>query len=149
MYDFTVYMIGPTASSLTHTSHCFKNGYVLGYLLVLGLYDILLSSFCLFANIVRGTLTTISAFGPNDDRYINSTGTSSAEGQNVGFETEAFAIVDTMNYVKPPIHTICIGQALGMGAMLLGAGEKGHRAALPNATIMLHQPRGSAQGQVR
>uniref|UniRef100_A0A7S2ZHW2 ATP-dependent Clp protease proteolytic subunit n=2 Tax=Rhodosorus marinus TaxID=101924 RepID=A0A7S2ZHW2_9RHOD len=79
--------------------------------------------------------------------YINSTGTSSAEGQNVGFETEAFAIVDTMNYVKPPIHTICIGQAFGMAAMLLGAGEKGHRAALPNSTIMLHQPRGQAQGQ--
>ncbi|CAN8074317.1 unnamed protein product [Agarophyton chilense] len=79
--------------------------------------------------------------------YINSTGTSSADGQNVGFETEAFAVVDTMNYVKMPVHTICVGQAFGMAAMLLASGEKTHRAALPNATIMLHQPRGSAQGQ--
>lgn len=78
--------------------------------------------------------------------YINSTGTSSADGQNVGFETEAFAVVDTMNYVKMPVHTICVGQAFGMAAMLLASGEKTHRAALPNATIMLHQPRGSAQG---
>ncbi len=79
--------------------------------------------------------------------YLNSTGTSSADGQNVGFETEAFAISDTMNYVKMPVHTICVGQAFGMAAMLLTSGEKGQRAALPNATIMLHQPRGSAQGQ--
>jgi ATP-dependent Clp protease, protease subunit len=79
--------------------------------------------------------------------YINSTGTSSADGQNVGFETEAFAIADTMNYVKMPVHTICVGQAFGMAAMLLANGEKGHRSCLPNATIMLHQPRGSAQGQ--
>lgn len=79
--------------------------------------------------------------------YINSTGTSSPDGQNVGFETEAFAVGDTMNYVKMPVHTICVGQAFGMAAMLLSSGEKGHRAALPNATIMLHQPRGSAQGQ--
>lgn len=79
--------------------------------------------------------------------YINSTGTSSADGQNVGFETEAFAVADTMNYVKMPVHTICVGQAFGMAAMLLASGEKSNRAALPNATIMLHQPRGSAQGQ--
>lgn len=75
------------------------------------------------------------------------TGTSSPDGQNVGFETEAFAIADTMSYVKPPVHTICVGQAFGMAAMLLASGEKGHRSALPNATIMLHQPRGSARGQ--
>lgn len=79
--------------------------------------------------------------------YLNSTGTSSPDGQNVGFETEAFAISDTMNYVKMPVHTICVGQAFGMAAMLLASGEKGNRASLPNATIMLHQPRGSAQGQ--
>lgn len=79
--------------------------------------------------------------------YLNSTGTSSPDGQNVGFETEAFAVSDTMNYVKMPVHTICVGQAFGMAAMLLASGEKEHRAALPNATIMLHQPRGSAQGQ--
>lgn len=79
--------------------------------------------------------------------YLNSTGTSSADGQNVGFETEAFAISDTMSYVRMPVHTICVGQAFGMAAMLLASGEKGNRAALPNATIMLHQPRGMAQGQ--
>lgn len=79
--------------------------------------------------------------------YLNSTGTSSADGQNVGFETEAFAISDTMSYVRMPVHTICVGQAFGMAAMLLASGEKGHRSALPNATIMLHQPRGQAQGQ--
>lgn len=78
--------------------------------------------------------------------YINSTGTSSPDGQNVGFETEAFAIADTMNYVKMPVHTICVGQAFGMAAMLLANGDKGNRSTLPNATIMLHQPRGSAQG---
>lgn len=79
--------------------------------------------------------------------YINSTGTSRYDGQPVGFETEAFAICDTINYIKPPIHTICIGSALGMAAMLLSAGTKGCRASLPNATIVLHQPRSYAQGQ--
>eukprot|EP00181_Compsopogon_caeruleus_P003298 CAMPEP_0184688726 /NCGR_PEP_ID=MMETSP0312-20130426/30208_1 /TAXON_ID=31354 /ORGANISM="Compsopogon coeruleus, Strain SAG 36.94" /LENGTH=266 /DNA_ID=CAMNT_0027145987 /DNA_START=102 /DNA_END=902 /DNA_ORIENTATION=+ len=79
--------------------------------------------------------------------YINSTGTTNAEGSNVGFETEAFAVVDTMNYIKPPVHTICVGQAFGMAAMLLCNGEKGHRASLPNSTIMIHQPRSQAKGQ--
>ena len=79
--------------------------------------------------------------------YINSTGTSSYSGEPVGFETEAFAIYDTMKYTKPPIHTICIGSAMGMSAMLLGAGTKGCRASLPHATIVLHQPKSYAQGQ--
>ena len=79
--------------------------------------------------------------------YINSTGTSRYDGEPVGFETEAFAICDTMNYIKPPIHTICIGSAMGMAAMLLSAGTKGCRASLPNATIILHQPKSYAQGQ--
>ncbi len=79
--------------------------------------------------------------------YINSTGTSSYNGDPVGFETEAFAICDTMRYIKPPIHTICIGSAMGMAAMLLSAGTKGCRASLPNATIVLHQPKSYAQGQ--
>ena len=79
--------------------------------------------------------------------YINSTGTSSYNGEPVGFETEAFAICDTMRYIKPPIHTICIGSAMGMAAMLLSAGTKGCRASLPNATIILHQPKSYAQGQ--
>jgi len=79
--------------------------------------------------------------------YINSTGTSSYNGDPVGFETEAFAICDTMRYIKPPIHTICIGSAMGMAAMLLSAGTKGCRASLPNASIILHQPKSYAQGQ--
>jgi len=79
--------------------------------------------------------------------YINSTGTSSYNGDPIGFETEAFAICDTMNYIKPPIQTICIGSAMGMAAMLLSAGTKGFRVSLPNATIILHQPKSYARGQ--
>lgn len=79
--------------------------------------------------------------------YINSTGTSGYSGDPVGFETEAFAIYDTMKYIKPPIHTICIGSAMGMAAMLLSAGTKGCRASLPHGTIVLHQPKSYAQGQ--
>lgn len=79
--------------------------------------------------------------------YINSTGTSSYNGEPIGFETEAFAICDTMRYIKPPIHTICIGSAMGMAAMLLSSGTKGCRASLPNASIILHQPKSYAQGQ--
>jgi ATP-dependent Clp protease protease subunit len=79
--------------------------------------------------------------------YINSTGTSRWDGEPVGFETEAFAICDTMSYIKPPIHTICIGSAMGMAAMLLSAGTKGCRASLPNASIVLHQPRSYTRGQ--
>jgi ATP-dependent Clp protease, protease subunit len=79
--------------------------------------------------------------------YINSTGTSSYSGDPIGFETEAFAICDTMKYIKPPIHTICLGSAMGMAAMLLSAGTKGCRASLPNATIVLHQPKSYARGQ--
>ena len=79
--------------------------------------------------------------------YINSTGTSWYTGEAIGFETEAFAICDTLRYVKPPVHTICIGQAMGTAAVILSAGTKGHRAALPHASIVLHQPRSGAQGQ--
>lgn len=79
--------------------------------------------------------------------YINSTGTSRYDGEPVGFETEAFAICDTMDYIKPPIHTICIGSAMGMAAMLLSAGTKGCRASLPNASIVLHQSKSYARGQ--
>ncbi|MDX2216216.1 MAG: ATP-dependent Clp protease proteolytic subunit [Oculatellaceae cyanobacterium bins.114] len=73
--------------------------------------------------------------------YINSTGTSWYGGESIGFETEAFAICDTINYIKPPVHTICIGQAMGTAAMILSAGTKGFRASLPHATIVLNQPR--------
>ncbi|PSF37680.1 ATP-dependent Clp protease proteolytic subunit [Aphanothece hegewaldii CCALA 016] len=79
--------------------------------------------------------------------YINSTGTSWYTGDAIGFETEAFAICDTMNYIKPPIHTICLGQAMGTAAMILSAGTKGFRASLPHATIVLNQPRTGARGQ--
>jgi ATP-dependent Clp protease protease subunit len=79
--------------------------------------------------------------------YLNSTGTSNPDGSSAGFETEAFAIADTMNYIKPPVHTICVGQAFGTCAMLLSSGEPTHRSALPNATIMIHQPTSRAKGQ--
>lgn len=79
--------------------------------------------------------------------YINSSGTTTAGGQAVGFETEAFAIADVMKYVRPPVHTVALGQAFGAAAMLLSQGKRGHRFALPNATILLNQPRSQAQGQ--
>jgi len=79
--------------------------------------------------------------------YINSTGTSWYGGDAIGFETEAFAICDTMNYIKPPIHTICIGQAMGTAAMILSCGTKGHRTSLAHSTIIMHQPRQGTQGQ--
>ena len=72
--------------------------------------------------------------------YISSTGT-------YGYDTAAFAIADTMNYIAPPVHTICIGKAYGMAAMLLAAGTKGVRASLPNSSIMMHQPFGGTRGQ--
>ncbi|WP_017324678.1 ATP-dependent Clp protease proteolytic subunit [Synechococcus sp. PCC 7336] len=72
--------------------------------------------------------------------YISSTGT-------YGYDTAAFAIADTMNYIAPPVHTICIGKAYGMAAMLLASGTKGLRASLPNASIMMHQPFGGTRGQ--
>lgn len=70
--------------------------------------------------------------------YINSPG---------GVVTAGMAIFDTMNYIRPHITTICIGQAASMGAFLLSSGEKGKRYALPHARIMIHQPLGGTQGQ--
>ena len=70
--------------------------------------------------------------------YINSPG---------GVVTAGMAIYDTMNYIRPNVVTICIGQAASMGAFLLSSGEKGKRYALPHARIMIHQPLGGAQGQ--
>jgi ATP-dependent Clp protease protease subunit len=70
--------------------------------------------------------------------YINSPG---------GVITSGLSIFDTMNYIKPDVVTICIGQAASMGAFLLAAGARGKRYALPNARIMIHQPSGGAQGQ--
>jgi len=70
--------------------------------------------------------------------YINSPG---------GYITAGMAIFDTMNYIKPNVATICMGQASSMGAFLLAGGKKGKRSALPNSRIMIHQPMGGAEGQ--
>jgi len=70
--------------------------------------------------------------------YINSPG---------GYITSVMAIFDTMNYIKPDVATICMGQASSMGAFLLAGGKKGKRSALPNSRIMIHQPLGGAEGQ--
>jgi len=70
--------------------------------------------------------------------YINSPG---------GVVTSGLAMYDTMQYIKPPVSTVCIGQAASMGSLLLAAGEKGKRFALPNSRIMIHQPSGGTRGQ--
>lgn len=92
------------------------------------------------ASIVVAQLLFLEAEDPEKDIniYINSPG---------GMVTAGLAILDTMNYVKPNISTICVGLAASMGAVLLSAGTKGKRYALPNAEIMIHQPLGGAQGQ--
>ena len=92
------------------------------------------------ASIVVAQLLFLEAEDPEKDIniYINSPG---------GMVTAGLAILDTMNYVKPDISTICVGLAASMGAVLLSAGTKGKRYALPNAEIMIHQPLGGAQGQ--
>jgi ATP-dependent Clp protease, protease subunit len=71
--------------------------------------------------------------------YINSPG---------GVVTAGLSIYDTMQFIRPPVATLCMGQAASMGSLLLAAGEKGMRAALPNARVMVHQPSGGYQGQV-
>lgn len=73
--------------------------------------------------------------------YINSTGTQSPEGESVGFETEAYAIIDTMRYINPDVHTIAVGKAHGNAAMLLASGKPGCRYALPHANIVTCPPR--------
>ena len=78
--------------------------------------------------------------------YINSTGTAK-EGDKMAYDAEAFAIYDTMSYVKNPLYTVCVGTAWGEAAMLLAAGEKGHRAALPSSTIMIKEPIAAKRGQ--
>lgn len=92
------------------------------------------------ANTVVAQLLFLESEDPDKDihLYINSPG---------GVVTAGFAIYDTMQYIKPDVSTICIGQAASMGALLLTAGAKGKRYALPNARIMIHQPLGGAQGQ--
>jgi ATP-dependent Clp protease protease subunit len=92
------------------------------------------------ANTVIAQLLFLEADDPDKDIYIylNSPG---------GIVTAGLAIYDTMNYIKSPVSTICIGQAASMGALLLCAGTKGKRFSLPNARIMIHQPIGGFQGQ--
>ena len=92
------------------------------------------------ANVVVAQLLFLESEDPDKDihLYINSPG---------GVVTAGLAIYDTMQYIKPDVSTICIGQASSMGAVLLTAGAKGKRFALPNARIMIHQPLGGAQGQ--
>ena len=92
------------------------------------------------ANLIIAQLLFLEAEEPEQDVYIyiNSPG---------GVVTSGMAVYDTMSYIKPDIQTICIGQASSMGALLLAAGTKGKRFALPNSRIMIHQPSGGFQGQ--
>ncbi len=92
------------------------------------------------ANAIVAQLLFLEAEDPEKDitMYINSPG---------GVVTAGMAIYDTMNYIKPDIQTICVGQAASMGAFLLSAGAKGKRFSLENSRIMIHQPLGGTQGQ--
>lgn len=92
------------------------------------------------ANLIVAQLLFLESEDPEKDIsfYINSPG---------GIVTAGLAIYDTIQYIKPDVSTVCIGQAASMGALLLAAGKKGKRYALPNARIMIHQPLGGAQGQ--
>ena len=92
------------------------------------------------ANVLIAQMLFLEAENPEKDisLYVNSPG---------GIVTAGMAIYDTMQFIKPDVSTICVGQAASMGALLLAAGAKGKRYALPNAEIMIHQPSGGAQGQ--
>lgn len=92
------------------------------------------------ANLIVGQLLHLEAQDPERpiNLYINSPG---------GSVTAGFGIYDTMQYVRPPVHTICVGQAASWSAVLLAAGEPGHRMVLPNARVLIHQPHGGAEGQ--
>ena len=92
------------------------------------------------ANVIVAQLLFLEAENPEKDisLYINSPG---------GVVTAGMAVYDTMQYIKPDVSTICVGQACSMGALLLAAGAKGKRYALPNARVMIHQPSGGSQGQ--
>ena len=92
------------------------------------------------ANIIVAQLLHLEGEDPDKDiyMYINSPG---------GVVTAGMAIYDTMQYIKPDVNTICIGQAASMGAFLLCAGAEGKRSALPHSRIMIHQPLGGVQGQ--
>ena len=92
------------------------------------------------SSLICAQLLFLESENPNKEIafYINSPG---------GIVTSGLAIYDTMQYIHPPVSTVCIGQAASMGSLLLAAGAEGQRYALPNARIMVHQPSGGAQGQ--
>ncbi len=92
------------------------------------------------SSLVCAQLLFLESENPNKDIafYINSPG---------GIVSSGLAIYDTMRYIRPDVSTVCIGQAMSMGSLLLCAGTKGKRYALPNARVMVHQPSGGAQGQ--
>jgi ATP-dependent Clp protease protease subunit len=92
------------------------------------------------ASLITAQLLFLEAENPKKEisMYINSPG---------GVVTSGMAIYDTMQYIRAPVATLCIGQAASMGSLLLTAGEKGMRFALPNARVMVHQPSGGFQGQ--
>ena len=92
------------------------------------------------SSLICAQLLFLESENPNKDIYfyINSPG---------GVVTSGLAIYDTMQYVRPAVSTVCVGQAASMGSLLLAAGAKGKRFSLPNARVMLHQPSGGAQGQ--
>jgi ATP-dependent Clp protease protease subunit len=94
----------------------------------------------MFANLIIAQLLFLEADDPEKDihLYVNTPG---------GLVTAGLAIYDTMQYIKPDVSTICLGQASSMGALLLSAGARKKRYALPNARIMIHQPLGGFQGQ--
>ena len=94
----------------------------------------------MFANVIIAQLLFLEAEDPEKDIhvYVNSPG---------GSVTAGLGIYDTMQYVSPPIHTVCVGQASSMASLLLAAGEPGQRRSLPNSRVMLHQPSGGASGQ--
>lgn len=94
------------------------------------------------ANIIVAQLLYLDSIDKKKDvvMYINSPG---------GSVTAGMAVFDTMRHVRPDVSTCCVGLAASMGAFLLASGEKGKRFSLPNSRIMIHQPLGGAQGQVR
>jgi ATP-dependent Clp protease, protease subunit len=92
------------------------------------------------ANIIIAQLLFLESEDPKKDitLYVNSPG---------GSVTAGLAVIDTMNHIKPDVSTVCVGMAASMGALILSAGQKGKRLALPNSEMMIHQPLGGVEGQ--
>ena len=93
-----------------------------------------------YANVITAQMLFLEAENPESDiyLYINSPG---------GYVSSGLAIYDTMQYIKPDVRTLCVGQAASIGALLLAGGAKGKRSALPHSRIMIHQPMGGVGGQ--